>query len=269
LVDRGYLSREEADKIYLDKATRLPGSDDARSRKIQDYIELFNVDEARATKLVDGKLKMEINDATGRMILTDQITQQSWEIPISDTNVFVPAPKPGRTLWDMKEWATGPASALKAWWNVPAAIMDMPVDQRVTNARQGFATANQELIRSLAINPRFPVAEQERIKEEISVGSQFFDHPTLMRERMISLRNSLTTRMQQAERDANDPNLNEDLRSAQQSNVTTIQNYLAVLGVPAEGSEDVPFIVNGESDYADVPPGAWYQWNNQLRRKSE
>jgi hypothetical protein len=258
LVGRGVLTREQADQMYLE-SLQGSGSETTRDKKIQDYQDVLGTDQETAVKLADGLVEMEINDKTGRVIFKDKVTGEAREVPLGDTNVFVPAPKPGRTLWDMKEWATGPLSALKAAWNIPAAIMNLPVDQRVTNARQGFATANQELIRSLAINPRYPVGEQERIREEISIGSQFFDDPVLMRERMVSLRDSLTVRMQQAERDASDPNMNDDSRKNAQSGAQDIRNYLAVLGVPIEGSQELPFIVKSDDEYDLVPAGAFYQ----------
>jgi hypothetical protein len=65
--------------------------------------------------------------------------------------------------------------------------------------------------------------------------------------------------MQQAERDASDPNMNDEGRKNAQAEVRDIRNYLAVLGVPVEGSQELPFIVNSDDDYSRVPADAFYQ----------
>ena len=49
---------------------------------------------------------------------------------------------------------------------------------------------------------------------------------------MRTLDRSLKLRLSQAERDANDPNLPESVRTSQASNASSLRNFIAQMGVP-------------------------------------
>lgn len=217
----------------------------ARDQKIEDAARMLDGDVDTATKIVDGHIEMRQNEKTGMIELMDKITGEAWEVPLSYDEVPTAAPSPGRTLWDLSGHATGPISAIKAVGNIPAAWVGLKTATKVTQARQTFRTTGQNFIRALAINPKFPVGEQERIREEIALVPAVFDHPTLMRDRMVSLSGDLRLRMDQALNDSKNTGLPEATRKAQSSNANEIKNFLAVMGVP-DATAEAPDYVTGE-----------------------
>lgn len=180
----------------------------------------------------------------------DRLVGQGWtvapartqEVPfdVEEDGRVIPGPEPGRTLFDLAERATGPMSAARSVLATAGAIAGMEPSERakaIINARQSMELASNDLIRSLSINPRFPVAEIQRIQREVQLQPAFFDDPEIMRERMRAMDEALRRRAAQAEADAQDRSLPTDLREEQRANSSAIRNFLATLGVPEEGEE--------------------------------
>jgi len=195
------------------------------------------LDRPTAANLVDRNVRAEMTDA-GTIRFIDEVNRTAYEIPVEQMETqqagetIESKAQPGYTLYDQAVHATGPGSALAAVAAVPLAMMGLPYSKRTVMARQSMRTEVQNLIRALAINPRFPVGEQERIREEVNLLPGILDDPELMRSRMESLDSSLRRRMESARTDANDTGLPEDTRSSQKSNAQAIENFLDVLGVP-------------------------------------
>lgn len=236
----------------------------------------------RATDVVDGNVDIEVVEGLGVVRGTDKVNQTAWEIPIQSVEdimgTVIPSPPgpqastgdprdevlPGEmTLWDASLSGTGLWSALRQGYSIPAGWFGLPGADRTVKARQALRTETQELIRSFAINPRFLGAEQERIREELSLLPMVLDNPQDMRQRMISVDSSLRRRMRQAEADSQDVSLPLDVREAQESNAAAIRRFLPILGVPPNlqlgRSQEVPpelvdAIAEDRNAQAELPP---------------
>lgn len=219
-------------------APRAQSEGDQRDRKIQSIM-AQGLDRNQAANIVDGNVDIKINENTGRIVLTDLVTRQVTELPVgsaTDQRVVVP---PSESLYStVGEGATGVVpGALEAASRVTGQL-GLPVAKKTIEVRQGLRTAQGEMIRALAINPKLPVAEINRIREEIDIDPSLFDSTDALKARMRSMDNSLRRRLAQAERDANDPNLPEDLRSSQAQNAAAMRNFLDQLGAPQESQGD-------------------------------
>lgn len=219
-------------------APRAQSEGDQRDRKIQSIM-AQGLDRNQAANIVDGNVDIKINENTGRIVLTDLVTRQVTELPVgsaTDQRVVVP---PSESLYSqVGEGATGVVpGALEAASRVTGQL-GLPVAKKTIEVRQGLRTAQGEMIRALAINPKLPVAEINRIRKEIDIDPSLFDSTDALKARMRSMDNSLRRRLAQAERDANDPNLPEDLRSAQAQNAAAMRNFLDQLGAPQESQGD-------------------------------
>lgn len=245
-LDAGYITPAQYNQ-GVRKLTALPQptprAPDQRERKIQSLIEQ-GLPRATASNIVDGNVDIKLNEATGRVVLTDLVTNTVTELPIgSDVpdRVVVPADE---RLYDMADdGVAGLAATIAEAGSRVTGQVGLPVAEETTRKRQAIRTAQQDLIRSLSINPRFPVAEQERIRKEVDINPGAFDSPKSLQSRMKSIDKSLRTRLAQAQRDAGDANLPEELRSSQAQNASAIQNFLDVMGAPQEAtSEDEALI---------------------------
>jgi hypothetical protein len=116
----------------------------------------------------------------------------------------------------------------------------------------------QSMIRALTVNPKFPVAEQDRILEEIKIRPGMFTSVAVMQSRMESIAQDLMLRAEQAERDAADQSMPQATRAAQRQNAADIRNFLPILGVPGYGKVERPTITEEQraslrTEYETLP----------------
>jgi hypothetical protein len=182
--------------------------------------------QTEARNIADGNVRIDVLES-GQVRRVNLVNGEVSEVPVASQGQEIPVPQTGRTLYDLASQATGPMSAVRAG----LARVGVPNDSTVT-ARTEVKNAMQELTRALAVNPRFPVAEIERIRADTDLDPAILDNPTAMRARMRGLESYLSRRQAQAERDAADPSLPQEVREGQASNASSIRNFRAVMGVP-------------------------------------
>jgi hypothetical protein len=164
------------------------------------------------------------------------------------------AERPRQTLYEMAEtpFTTGAApAAAAAAQSVLGQVGANIVSPEFTERRQAFGNAQGELIRSLAINPRFPVAEMERIRREINVEPGALTDPQTLQARMRSIDSSLRTRLANEERAATDTSLPVETRRNAATAANDIRNFLGVLGAPQGATSARP-----QAGGAQRPPAA-------------
>lgn len=148
-----------------------------------------------------------------------------------------PPSLPPRTLWEMAPSVTGIAPAVQeAAQGITGQAGINVATEGLIRDRQTFATVKSDFIKALSANPRFPVAEMERLEREINIIPAAFTDARSLRERMVSVNNDLRRRLQNEERAATDTSLPVPDRQAALSAANNIRNFLSVLGVP-EGAD--------------------------------
>ena len=150
-----------------------------------------------------------------------------------------PPTAPPQTLYELaaKPRTTGLTPVVQQLGqNVLGQIGANIIDPELTERRQAFATAQGDLVRALSINPRYPVDEMKRIREEINIRPAAFTDPQSLLARMRSVGKSLRTRLADEERAGADPSLPVDDRRAALRAAEDIRNFLAKLGAPEDQS---------------------------------
>lgn len=120
------------------------------------------------------------------------------------------------------------ANTLGQFLPVPDQITDMISD------RQDMKTAQNDLIRSLSINKKYPVAEIKRILEENPVAPQLLLGGDAAQAKLRSLANSMMIFRDQAYQDANDFKLDENTRKESYNSGVAIDRFLQKLNVPMQ-----------------------------------
>ena len=235
-----------------------------RERKIADIMRTNNVDYATASNIVNGIVVIRDNPVTNEQeqvnVLTGEVAPlrraAAPAAPAATPSAggaagepaapgAAPSATPGRpsstqprrTLWEMAPSVTGIAPAVQeAAQGVTGQAGINVATEGLIRDRQTFATVQNDLIRALSVNPRFPVAEMQRIEREIAIAPGVFTDPRSLRERMVSVNTYLRDRLQNEDRAANDTSLPRADRQAALSAANNIRNFLAQLGVP-EGAE--------------------------------
>lgn len=199
-----------------------------------------------AANFVDGFAEMSTNPTTGQVEIVDAITGERHAMnpasagalrsdaalgPAIEAEPMTGAQ--GDTLWDLSEIATGRGAAARVGiGKVVGLISGMNPTEKTTYARARFSQEIQGLIRSLAINDRFPVSEQERIRKDIAIVPNVLLQPNEMRARMQSVATGLTRDAENYWALANRPGLDQSTRESYANASLSIQNFLKVLGVP-------------------------------------
>ena len=208
------------------------GKPTERDKKIEQYQDILRLPLDMSIKLADGLYDVKPNPVTGTVQIIDETGAVVREVDVEREDVPRPKPESGKTLWDLSTYATGPINTVAAALAIPLAWMGATPAEKIIGARQTFKTTNQDFIRALVNNKRYPIGEVNRIIEEINLVPTFLDDPKLMRIRMLSLHDSLSLRAAQAEADANNPTNPADFRGGAKKAAADINNYLAILGKP-------------------------------------
>jgi len=194
------------------------------------------MDEETVNKMAFGSLKVVRDPITDQWTMVDIGTQT--EMPMKQAGADIGAieePKmPDKTLWQLSELTAGPVSAARVVVSVPSGIAGGPVATKTISARQYITNAKNDLIRSLSINPRFPVGEINRIKEEVNIAPKILDNPKMLRARMRSINDYLSLRLAKEIMVANDSDMPKSQRQAAMQSAKDIGFFLKILGVPKE-----------------------------------
>ncbi len=247
-------------------APERPVRDPARETKIQDIMDTFGVDRRTAVGIESGVLRPIADPVTGQTRLIDLTSNTFRETtpapaapapaplvtgpranitppPAAEPAPTVPAPAPAaeappaprRTLFEMAQMplTTGATPALmQAGQNVLGQIGANIVTPEFTERRQAFSNMQNELIRAVINNPRFPVAEQERIRREINIEPGVLLDPQTLLARIKSLDATLRASLANREREGEDTSLPVETRRNARAAANDIKNFLATLGVP-------------------------------------
>lgn len=239
---------------------------DQRDRKIADAQRFFGIDEATATGVVDGYIRTEINENTGRVILTDMTDPTNptvREIPIggqgagagAGAGTAAPQSNTEETMFDVVSEGNiaGVLPAIGAGYTRTLGQI-FPVTEGMQDAqydRQLVLDTSRDLVKALQNNPRYAEGERQAIEKEISIKPEVLQSTEGMLSRMEAIRASLIRRYENAMRDANDPNKGEEIRTNAQRAATDIANYLRVMGRPAEEESPAQALSADDQDLID------------------
>ncbi len=217
-------------------------------KKIQSLMKATGADEATATKIATGALHVMKDPVTKEISVVD-LTKQG-----ADSETPAPAQKapkaPQQTIWDLSGEGTGPMSAIKSGASVISGMVGGPVAGKTIQARQYITATQNDLIRSLSINPRFPVGEINRIKKEINISPAFFDNPEVFRNKVVAVDRYLNNRLDKEMATASNKKIPAGQRQAAIQATIDIQSFLKILGAPMQ--------VNNDADYEAVEVGQTY-----------
>lgn len=168
----------------------------------------------------------------------------------------------GKPLFDLAEEGTGVVSGIKeAVGRTVGQVYEGAVSPETTQARQTFETSTNALIRALSLNPKYPVAEQQRIQKEFSIKPSVIDSPEALRQRMISIDASVDEMIERENRVLSDPKEHIDRKKESKVARDALVEYKRQLGVP-------PAIKSSE-EYDTLPEGARYIYDGEIYVKGK
>jgi len=255
-----------------------PTKPSAMEGKIEEIQNSFGVDRKTAAGIATGTISIKTDPVSGSHYLVNAATGEAQMLSYqgstvsptatregspekSSTEIGQDAQSSGNTLWNSVDGVPGVVGWLtEQYGRVAGQVPGVDIGAgptEIMDNRQMFRLAQNDLIRSLSINPRFPVAEMNRIKGETDIEPNIWDSPAAIKARMDTLDGFLRNRLQNERRAAQDRELPVDTRQAAAQAVNDITNFLGILGVPKNGApvaEDLQRVFN-DDDYDPLPSG--------------
>lgn len=228
----------------------------AISQKIKAF-QLQGFDDQTAFGLASGRFDVSLNPATGERVIIDTATKQI--VPLKQP-VYEEQPQAGQggdraggqpvaenaaggTLWDMAGDATGLGSATanmlaNTVGQVPGTIGEMVEFPEQVQAQQEFDLFSRDLIRALSLNPRFPVAEQQRIEDLVPRGVAIA--PGTLKTALKALDGELARIEAEMTAAIADPRAPLEQRQADTQTLRGVKAARQRLGIPGEDRQSQP-----------------------------
>jgi hypothetical protein len=119
-----------------------------------------------------------------------------------------------------------------------------PGEQQATTF---LSNSINQINRAISTNPRFAIAEQERIYKELDLSPALFDNPAAMRNRLIGLDDLMARLQKEATQRGQDESLKAQDRADARLKVDDIRKIRDLVGVP-------PRVTNVE-EFRALPSG--------------
>ena len=214
----------------------------AREIQITDVMNNYNISRKDATDVVDKLVILKTDPVDGRQKLISVVTgnpvtpsADQRRAETSSTEAAKPA-VPTNTLWQLaSNNVTGLLAGAQAKAQPGTSQIGWDVARkRLLEDRQTFDLVSNELVRALALNPRFPVSEMDNIRREINISPNIYTSASALKERMRSVDNYLRNRLEDEKRTGQNKNLPPSVQKDALSAANSIENFLTKLGVPKD-----------------------------------
>tara|TARA_R110002110_G_scaffold37601_3_gene124031 strand:- start:611 stop:1729 length:1119 start_codon:yes stop_codon:yes gene_type:complete len=198
-----------------------------------------------ALGVASGRYNISVNPQTGERVIVDIATQKI--IPLGQDgqapppySSAEPAAEAEPTLYEMADDATGVVPSIKRGMSDTIGQIPGPVGRAGTfpdevKAGASFDLFKRDLIRSLSLNPRFPVAEQQRIENLVPRGVTTAGGT--LKSSLEELDRELRRIERQAAEGANNPSLHIEQRRADRQTLQAVRAARARIGVPQSGMQ--------------------------------
>lgn len=141
-------------------------------------------------------------------------------------------PASGRTLYENAENSTGPLSALSNEVANVAGFAGGTLYPETVQGRQDLETFATRFANSLRTNAKFTEGERKDLAKRISLAPGMGTSAPFLRQKMISVDNSLADMERKTSDDISDPLMSKADRQASEANLRNIREYRMQLGVP-------------------------------------
>lgn len=164
-----------------------------------------------------------------------------------------------RTMWDMASDVTGVVpSIVAALHKVPGMTAFLP-ESDIVQSRASFRLMRNEITQAFQNNPRYAIAEWQRVMADLDIDPAVFDNPARLQSALIGLDRTLEARERDALVRLQDRGISRDYRSA-------LRDLVALIG-PLRSRLAVPPLMRTPDEAMRLPPGSSFRTpDGQLMR---
>jgi len=229
-----------------------------KERWVQTLVNTLGISPARAVSIVQGTEKVVTDPVSGDIAIYDEATGETTPIdPSPDVAQKIKGGAgttgdPQVTLAAMARESTGLLNSLKLVLQRVAGQAGMEISDapEIANMRQQVDVAKRSLIRALALNPRYPVSEQEAVAKEINISPSAFNDPITMQAQLQAVDTALRERLDDEIMASNNKSLPKSTRQAARQSANDIQNFLDLLGaddIDSQNGKDINSVFDEET----------------------
>ena len=244
-------------------------------KRIDQYMKVNpGLSEKDATDIILGTKKLSTNPVSGEKSVVDMQTNISESVkdaPIATEQTSEKEKKkPETTLWELSGLSTGPWSSMRAGASLVSGALGGPVAEQTLRARQFTTSAQNDLIRALTLNKRFPVGEINRLKDDMAIEPNFFDNPKMLQQRYIAIEKYLKDRVIKEIDASSNTSLPKDVRQDALRAANSIDNFVNLLGVPDQSDttpEEVAVTITSDADFDNLESGTLFIGPDNVKRR--
>ena len=152
----------------------------------------------------------------------------------------------GKGLYQMAENMAGPVPRFKEMvFNWPVIGDKLGIDPTMAEDRKFAEGATDQVIRAFALNPRYPVAEVERIINTYPVGPDTWSNPTAYRSYLRAIDRTAMMGIKTREAALAEGNLGPDTVREYNAQVSNLKSLRQIINIPEEEARQ-PMTLTGE-----------------------
>ncbi len=141
-------------------------------------------------------------------------------------------PSSGKTLYGNVDNSTGPISAMQDEIANVGGFAGANMYPGTVQGRQDLSTFGTRFANSLRTNAKFTEGERKDLSKNIDIKGGFLTSPEYLRQKMISVDNTLSDLERKTEGDLVDPYMSKVDRHAAAANLRNIREFRMQLGAP-------------------------------------
>lgn len=230
-INAGLLTAEQGALLEEQVLNPTPGGEDQRERRKADYMRLYRMSEAEATRAVDADIRL---DERGNLIAYDPTTGGAKRVDVDlgaeaalgtgfrlpDTEIESLAFDPGK--------GTGFGASFLGLWNATAGQLPFlpTLGTEAEETAQQLRFLERDAIKALASSGRPPVVEQERIISAMPQAMEWFENPDVARAKMTSFVDLMMMQYIDDKRHMEDPRNDRQARSASRNRAKSIEGIM-------------------------------------------
>lgn len=216
----------------------------AISQKIRAY-KMQGYDDQQAIGLATGRYSPSLNPQTGERVLIDVADQRIIPLQQPDRGAQGRAETRGgsggggrESLYEIAPLATGIGTSVRELSSstagqLPGAVGEAMTAEETSSAVSRFDLFRRNIIQSLALNPRFPIAEQRTLENLVPHGT--FTSGEQLRTRLTELDRYLTGLERHLAGQIDNPSTPVDKRNDYSSQLSAIRQARSQIGAPQGG----------------------------------
>jgi hypothetical protein len=179
---------------FREKLSKGGDSGGVRGQKISDAMAVLGLNEAEATKLVDGYMKLSTDNMSGMRTLTDLTTGDMRVLEPSNVQQSPPILPMGPVSTHHTDLSFDPsnatgvvATAMNLYNNTLGQVPKLPTIQGPERDAQKMRVLERDIVKALSSSSRPPVIEQQSITSMLPQPFEWFENPQIADEKVASV----------------------------------------------------------------------------------